>query len=341
MPKKSKYFGAMDSVVVDGKLFYELGELAQYFGLEYSTFRSRCKAYGLQRVIELRGGRDYSNEIEVDNIVLHDKREISDYFDIPYIRFLGRCERDGLEATVKGLLETTELITEDGKTKRKHLIRQIKFEDGYEYKEDFTTGITEIIFGGVLYPTCENLAEKLNCDGSTVRGIMKKCIESRDISRLKNLDFKVVINGKEVHGMGELYKLYPTVSKPHLCRAIQVKTISKLSEIIGKYEKDSLIVGRRCFMDYDDLTLYLGRGTKESNLRPPKHMFYYRLNSYGLTKVLNRYFKFYIIGVDSNGDTIASYECPICKKTLVVNVDKEESLAHSDEFCGRCSINND
>lgn len=340
MAKKSKHFGATDSVVVDGKLFYELKELAQYFGVEDGTFRARCRDYGLQKAIELRGGRDYSNGVTVDNILLRSKGEMSDYFDIPYACFAGRCTRNGLEATIKGLLETTELTTENGKTKRKHLTRQIKFEDGYEYKEDFATGKIEILFGGVLYPSCESLSKKLNCSGCTVKDMMEKCIESRDISRLKNLDFKIVINGKEVHGMKELYKLYPTVSKPHLCRAIQIKTISKLNEIIGEYEKGSLVVGRRCFMNYDDLTLYLGRGTKESDLRPQRTTFYYYFNTYGLTQALKRYFRFYIIGVDSNGDTIASYKCPICNKTLVVNVDKEERLAHSDEFCGRCSLNN-
>ena len=251
MPYKSKYFGATGSVVVDGRVFYGLRELAQYFGVKDNTFRARCRDYGLQKAIELRGGRDYSKGVTVDNRLLTTNVEIANYFDITYACFTSRCVKKGLEETVKGLLETTELITEDGETKRKHLTRQIKFEDGYEYKEDFATGKTEILFGGVLYPSCENLSKKLNCSGVFVKGMMEKCIESQDISRLKSLDFNIVINGKEVHGMKELYKMYPNISKTHLCQAVQVKTISKLREIVGEYEKDSLLVGRRCFMDYD------------------------------------------------------------------------------------------
>ena len=333
----SIFFGSASSVTIDGREYKTLSTIAKHFGVNSTTFYQRCETHGLEKAIEITANAE---KYTIDDKTFNTKKEVAEYFGIEYKNFQIWWTRDGIDKAIEHFKEVTKVIIENGEIKREHLITQVHFERGYSYKKDITTELIEIVFDSKVYKSYLALSRGLNCSSTLATKVMKRCIENNNITKLKNLSFKVYIDGKEVHGMNGLYALYPTVDTVYLCKAIQDKSIDKLDEIISTYNntKTDIQVGNHCFADYDGLVKYLGVELDLVRPEARRRRFYSRLAKKGLKDALAHYFQLYVIGINPDGHTIIQYKCPVCGKTLVANMDAEENMAHSEEFCRSHSV---
>lgn len=70
-----------------------------------------------------------------------------------------------------------------------------------------------------------------------------------------------------------------------------------------------------------------------------RYRFYLQLRQNGLKETLKHSFNLHMLGYNKAGHLIISYVCPVCGRTLVADIDAEESLTHSDEFCKKRGVN--